>query len=560
MIDKIIAIIGLPRSGTTLVTSLLAAHPDVDTCFEPWNRNREQRPSPELSPDALLTHFELPRRDNARVLVLKETTVDFLGIQWLARFLQHNEKRCRIEVLWTVRCYRHSYLSFIQTGREEWGNEQMTLNPRSYTRWVTRSREATLLLADLYRRHPSAVYAYEALTRAPEPMLRRLCDAVSLPYIPEMLDFHRLTPKEHVHGDRELAMDPQPVSERSIDRREQQWLDARDALEATGINAVRERLDAFWQDTAEAELRTGDAALAPLQHMLERWPGPLASGIDHQDCRMAFDSRTAWQQFMAQNRRFYLPDAVNETAQAVLEQGFQFDGDWIRPSAIEGLGESYREGLNAHGLNSRQRAVWHELKRELHERELSADAARIYAPEYLSTLAKKLREHYPGFRGSEYLEDKPVQRHFSSVPHEDLGQLSFAERSFDAVLVNDIFEHVPDLPKVLGEIHRVLDTGGVLLSTFPFAFKRDEGIERARLREDGSIEHLLPPEYHGDPVKREGVLVFTIPGWNILDQCRAAGFAEPQMLFLCLPSQGIVGGTPEGGLGGIIILRAQRTR
>lgn len=275
---------------------------------------------------------------------------------------------------------------------------------------------------------------------------------------------------------------------------------------------------------------------------------------------MAFDSRAAWQQFMAQNRRFYLPDAVNETAQAVLEQGFQFDGDWVRPSAIEGLGESYREGLNAHGLNSRQRAVWHELKRELHERELPADSARIYAPEYLSTLAKKLREHYPGFQGSEYLEDKPLQRHFSSVPHEDLGQLSFAERSFDAVLVNDIFEHVPDLPKVLGEIHRVLDTGGVLLSTFPFAFKRDEGIERARLREDGSIEHLLPPEYHGDPVKREGVLVFTIPGWNILDQCRAAGFAEPQMLFLCLPSQGIVGGTPEGGLGGIIILRAQRTR
>jgi len=558
VIDRIIAIIGLPRSGTTLVTSLLAAHPVVDTCFEPWNRNRTQRPSPELSPDALLAHFDLPRRGNARVLVLKETTVDFLGIQWLARFLQHNESRCRIDVVWTVRCYRHSYLSFIQTGREEWGNDQMTINPRSYARWVTRSREATLLLADLYRRYPSAVYAYEALTRAPETTVRRLCDAVNLPFVPEMLDFHRLMPKEHVHGDRELATDPQPVSERSIDRREQEWLAAREALEATEINAVRERLDVFWQDIAEAELRTGDEALASLARMIERWPRPLAAGIDQQDCRMAFDSREAWQQFMAQNKRFYLPDAVNATAQMVLEQGFQFDGEWVRPSAIDGLGESYREGLNAHGLNSRQRAVWHELRRGLRERELSADTARVYAPEYLSTLAKRLCKEYPGFKGSEYLADKPMQRHFSSVPHEDLGQLSFAERSFDFVLVNDIFEHVPDLPKVLGEIYRVLDSKGILLSTFPFAFKRDTGIERARLREDGSIEHLLPPEYHGDPVKREGVLVFTIPGWDILEQCRATGFIDAQMVFLCLPSQGIIGGTPEGGLGGIVILRAQR--
>ncbi len=45
-------------------------------------------------------------------------------------------------------------------------------------------------------------------------------------------------------------------------------------------------------------------------------------------------------------------------------------------------------------------------------------------------------------------------------------RLPFADDSFDAVFSTDVFEHVMDLPAVLGELRRVLRPGGVLLTRF----------------------------------------------------------------------------------------------
>ena len=47
------------------------------------------------------------------------------------------------------------------------------------------------------------------------------------------------------------------------------------------------------------------------------------------------------------------------------------------------------------------------------------------------------------------------------------GKIPFEENSFDLVLSNQVFEHVPDLTAVLSEIARVLKPEGKLLSLFP---------------------------------------------------------------------------------------------
>lgn len=47
------------------------------------------------------------------------------------------------------------------------------------------------------------------------------------------------------------------------------------------------------------------------------------------------------------------------------------------------------------------------------------------------------------------------------------GRLTFPDSSFDLVTANQVMEHVEDLDAVLGDIHRILKPGGVLLSLFP---------------------------------------------------------------------------------------------
>jgi SAM-dependent methyltransferase len=55
------------------------------------------------------------------------------------------------------------------------------------------------------------------------------------------------------------------------------------------------------------------------------------------------------------------------------------------------------------------------------------------------------------------------------IKHGDLRELPYPDRTFDMVLLLDVFEHIEfsDQTKVLTEIHRVLRSGGTFLATIP---------------------------------------------------------------------------------------------
>jgi hypothetical protein len=40
------------------------------------------------------------------------------------------------------------------------------------------------------------------------------------------------------------------------------------------------------------------------------------------------------------------------------------------------------------------------------------------------------------------------------------------------------------------------------------------------------VNHLLPPQFHGNPMSTTGSLVFTDFGWDVLGTLRSAGFDE----------------------------------
>jgi hypothetical protein len=58
----------------------------------------------------------------------------------------------------------------------------------------------------------------------------------------------------------------------------------------------------------------------------------------------------------------------------------------------------------------------------------------------------------------------------------------------------------------------------------PFSLRSPTNITRAILNPDGSVRHILEPQYHGDPLTKDGVLCFTTFGWEMLDQVKTAGF------------------------------------
>jgi hypothetical protein len=66
--------------------------------------------------------------------------------------------------------------------------------------------------------------------------------------------------------------------------------------------------------------------------------------------------------------------------------------------------------------------------------------------------------------------------------------------------------------------------------TIPFYSFENKNVVRAKIIDD-EIIHLLPPEYHGNPLHAEGSLCFHYFGWELLDEIRDTGFNEVKAVF-----------------------------
>jgi SAM-dependent methyltransferase len=136
-----------------------------------------------------------------------------------------------------------------------------------------------------------------------------------------------------------------------------------------------------------------------------------------------------------------------------------------------------------------------------------------------------LRREVPRLTASEYFDDTPPGERRDGVLCQDIRRLTFADGSFDVCTSTEVFEHVADDRAGFREIRRVLRAGGVMVFTVPLS-SSPTTVERA-FEKDGKIEHLLPPEYHGDRIRGQGrVLVFRDYGTDITERLRARGFAD----------------------------------
>lgn len=213
------------------------------------------------------------------------------------------------------------------------------------------------------------------------------------------------------------------------------------------------------------------------------------------------------------------------------------------------ISNGLREGLVHNRLNARQRAVWLALESIIAS--LPTRDPAIYAPEAITPMAMRLRAVFPRFLGSEYTTDPEQADALYPIPIQDLQALDLRDASFDIVMTNEVLEHVPSIDAALSEIYRVLKVGGVHIGTMPFMYFQNESIVRARM-ENGRIVHLMEPEYHGNPVDPEGgALAFEIPGWNLLERVRAAGFRHANMRFMLSTNHACL----FEGIGGILLLQ-----
>ncbi len=201
--------------------------------------------------------------------------------------------------------------------------------------------------------------------------------------------------------------------------------------------------------------------------------------------------------------------------------GFVASGEYTLRST------NYREDFTAYGCAARHRAVvLHMLDYVL----ANGWCSTVFLAEDGTAFANALPERFPYCFKAAYLPELEGRQAFPNLRHEDPVALSLPDHSFDLYISLDTMIYAPSTPSLLREAHRVLRRTGVFLATMAFRYGETLSQIRAEIV-DQELVHRSDPLYFADPLdparKR---LVYSIPGWDILEQARQAGFRSAEIV------------------------------
>lgn len=190
------------------------------------------------------------------------------------------------------------------------------------------------------------------------------------------------------------------------------------------------------------------------------------------------------------------------------------------------------------GSIPRERALMLVLDRMRPEWRLAALHESSPAPRGTSL---KLAEECKGYVATQFFPGSAPGEKVGTFRCENLEKQSFSDRTFDVVITQDVMEHVFDPARAYSEVYRTLAPEGVYIHTTPI-YKDRVNTERCAVMEvDGTIKHLCPPEYHGNPVDSKGSLVTFKFGYDLPALIREWTPFNVEVIRIEAPQHGILG-------------------
>jgi SAM-dependent methyltransferase len=259
--EGVIAVVGLARSGTTLLAAMLSAHPDIHMVFEPWNANKKKNPRPtDVGVKEFISAFKVDMTGK-RILGIKETAQrDYLD--GVGNVLSDAPAGMLAIPIWVYRNPLHIYLSHLQAMKEWWGRPEQAVSLQSFDRWAASSVRRMCWLLDMLLSFQGVCISYEAMVSNPEDTMRRLMRTLGLPLADDVLNYHIKRNRTKPCGDRHVRNSHEPASTRSIERRERELSECIAALKESKFMPVMQALRKRSEQLAEEGVIAADHELA----------------------------------------------------------------------------------------------------------------------------------------------------------------------------------------------------------------------------------------------------------------------------------------------------------
>jgi SAM-dependent methyltransferase len=133
-----------------------------------------------------------------------------------------------------------------------------------------------------------------------------------------------------------------------------------------------------------------------------------------------------------------------------------------------------------------------------------------------------------GLISAEFMEGADSGQMVHGIRCENMEHLSFGSQTIDLIIHTSVMEHVRKPINAFEEMYRILKPKGLMLFEVPMTTTGNAGIRTKTIpRVDVSKSEdkvILPPVYHGDPMRSEGALVYNDFGLDIIQQLEGVGF------------------------------------
>lgn len=223
---EFLIVLGLSRSGTTLLASLLHAYPEIELRFEPWH---SMQPRPPIFTginwfDSFYSGIYGSKAPKSKFGGFKETFGGRDAITWTSQVLENIQKNSSIpvKIIVIIRDIIHVYLSNIGGYQKYWAqnSDKYIASADDFLRYSLPENIFSLqALIALQQKYGGVFVSYKSLIEKPELTINELTNFLEIDYNSNLLEYYKHIDIRQVMGDKGVADNPQLPSFEYYERR-----------------------------------------------------------------------------------------------------------------------------------------------------------------------------------------------------------------------------------------------------------------------------------------------------------------------------------------------------
>jgi GT2 family glycosyltransferase len=198
--NKLIVVLGIPRSGITLLTGLIGSNSKISEWFMPYSTRKnlgiEKFENFEDIKKEYLRAFP-QEKELFNNIVISESTSDENTIPWLFDSLKKLKENNDIKIIWVIRDIATAYLSFVDAARQFWGAKNLEINNESFTNFINMSKRSYRQIIENIKNFDNKIVRFKDIIQNSEQTLNEIMDFINISYEPSQIEQFRNLIKDY---------------------------------------------------------------------------------------------------------------------------------------------------------------------------------------------------------------------------------------------------------------------------------------------------------------------------------------------------------------------------